>query len=111
MLRTAARGKVTVFDRKTSGCPGGGTALGFGNCYTGFPIERLLSTGGTADLPGGHTFDMGAGEWFFDVSQRGKLDADLLCYTMPFALYQQMEASVDDSFLGTEMWEKLRARW
>jgi hypothetical protein len=29
---------------------------------------------------------------------------------MPFALYQQIKASVDDSFLGTEMWEKLRAR-
>jgi len=33
------------FDRKTFGCPGGGVGLGFGNCYEGFPIDCLLSTG------------------------------------------------------------------
>lgn len=66
MLRAAAKGRTTVFDRKTSGCPGGGTGLGFGNCYTGFPIERLLSTGGEAQLPGGGAFDMGEGERFFE---------------------------------------------
>lgn len=207
MLRTAAKGRVVVFDRKTSGCPGGGTGLGFGNCYTGFPINRLLSTGGKAELPNGYTFDMKEGErffespevtdrwlqalpyrdvptefivfkpldqvsegedislvlmfvnpdqlsalvtlagfrrgsinttfapWgaacqsilfahaeaqsdnprgvigFFDISQRDKLAKELLSYTMPYRLFLEMESSVDDSFLGTDMWQKLRDRW
>jgi uncharacterized protein (DUF169 family) len=65
MLRTAADGRAVVFDRKTYGCPGGGTGLGFGNCYVGFPIDRLLSTGGKAELPNGQVFDMEEGERFF----------------------------------------------
>ncbi len=64
MLKAAAKGRVCVFSRKTSGCPGGGTGLGFGNCYVGFPIDRLLSTGGEAGLPNGASFDMGEGERF-----------------------------------------------
>jgi len=207
MLTTAARGKTVVFDRQTSGCPGGGTGLGFGNCYTGFAIDKLLSTGGKTQLPNGQEMDMGEGErffaspeiaarwaealpyrevpseyivckpleavaedeavslvlmlvnpdqlsalvtlagfrrgaidasvasWgaacqsilfahaeaerdnprgvigFFDISQRGKIARELLSYTMPFALFQEMESSVEQSFLGTEMWEKLRERW
>jgi len=207
MLRTAAKGRTVVFDRKTSGCPGGGTGLGFGNCYVGFPIDRLLSTGGKAELANGSTFDMGEGErffespevaarwakalpyrdvptefivckpldqvaegeavalvlmfvnpdqlsalvtlagfrrgtidatvssWgaacqsilfayaeaesasprgvigFFDISQRGKIDRELLSYTMPYSMYLDMESSVDDSFLSTSIWQKLCARW
>lgn len=47
MLVAAAKGKTAVFDRKTFGCPGGGTGLGFGNQYVHFPggIEYFLSTG------------------------------------------------------------------
>lgn len=207
MLQAANKGKTVVFDRKTSGCPGGGTGLGFGNCYTGFPIDRLLSTGGKADLGNDRVFDMGEGErffespevtarwvdalpyrdvpteyivckpldqvaegedvslvmmfvnpdqlsalvtlagfrrgaiestvspWgaacqsvmfayaeaerdtprgvigFFDISQRRKISPDLLSYTVPHAMYREMEASVDDSFLRTHIWEKLRGRW
>ena len=207
MLSVAAKGRTAVFDRKTYGCPGGGTGLGFGNCYVGFPIDRLLSTGGKAELPNGQTFDMGEGErffaspeltsrwmadlpyrdvptefivckpldqvaegedvslvmlfvnpdqlsalvtlagfrrgavnattspWgaacqsilfahaeaesenpravigFFDISQRDKIAKELLSFTMPISMYQEMEASVDDSFLGTHIWQKLRARW
>ena len=37
MLAAAARGKTAVFDRKTFGCPGGGTGIGFGNQYLNFP--------------------------------------------------------------------------
>jgi hypothetical protein len=66
MLRAAAKGRTVVFDRETSGCPGGGTGLGFGDCYVGFPIERLLSTGGEAELASGDTYDMGEGERFFE---------------------------------------------
>ncbi len=37
MLATAVRGNTAVFDRRTFGCPGGGTGLGFGNQYLNFP--------------------------------------------------------------------------
>jgi uncharacterized protein (DUF169 family) len=37
MLAAAVRGNTVVFDRKTFGCPGGGTGLGFGNQYLNFP--------------------------------------------------------------------------
>jgi len=37
MLAAASRGKQAVFDRKTFGCPGGGTGLGFGNQYKNSP--------------------------------------------------------------------------
>lgn len=42
-----SKGKAAVFDRRTFGCPGGGTGLGFGNQYEQchFAIEDLLSTG------------------------------------------------------------------
>lgn len=45
MLRAAATGKTAVFDRKTFGCMGGGTGLGFGNLYEKFPggIESFYS--------------------------------------------------------------------
>ncbi|MCL5290037.1 MAG: DUF169 domain-containing protein [Bacillota bacterium] len=47
MMSAAAKGKTVVFDRKTYGCIGGGTGLGFGNLYVHFPggIEYFLSTG------------------------------------------------------------------
>jgi len=207
MLQAATKGRTVVFDRKTSGCPGGGTGLGFGNCYVGFPIDRLLSTGGKAELGNGQTYDMGEGErffespevvdrwakalpfrevpteyivckpldqvadeeavslvlmlvnpdqlsalvtlavfrrgvveatvapWgaacqsilfahaeaesdtprgvigFFDISQRGKIPRELLSFTVPYRMFLEMESSVDDSFLGTSAWDKLRTRW
>jgi uncharacterized protein (DUF169 family) len=66
MLLTAAKGRTVFFDRDTFGCPGGGAGLGFGDCYArmGFPIEQLLSTGGTAQLASGQAYDMGEGERF-----------------------------------------------
>ncbi len=66
MLLAATKGRTVYFDRQTFGCPGGGVGLGFGDCYTrvGFPIDRLLSTGGTAPLKSGQTYEMGEGERF-----------------------------------------------
>ena len=42
-----SKGRIAAFDRKTCGCPAGGTGLGFGNQYERchFAIEDLLSTG------------------------------------------------------------------
>jgi len=65
MLLAATRGRTVAFARATFGCPGGGVGLGFGDTYAGTPVDRLLSTGGRAELPGGRTWDMGAGERFF----------------------------------------------
>jgi hypothetical protein len=48
---------------------------------------------------------------FFDISQRGKIDRELLSYTMPFSLFEEMESSVEASFLSTPLWEKLKERW
>lgn len=47
LLKAAARGKTAVFDRKTFGCTGGGTGLGFGPTYKNIPggLEYFLSTG------------------------------------------------------------------
>lgn len=50
MLGAAVNGDVAVFDRKTFGCQGGGTGLGFGNQYKNFPggedcFCHFLSTG------------------------------------------------------------------
>ncbi len=206
MLLTASKGRTGFFDQHTFGCPGGGSGLGFGNCYEGFPIERLLSTGGQAVLANGQTWDMHEGErfhrspvvtgqwlkafpfrsiateylvlkplaeanhddpialvwwlvnadqlsalvtlagfdngaietasaaWgaacqsiayayaeadreqprgvigFFDVSQRHRIDRDTLSFTVPYRLFVAMEANVDDSFLRTDAWRKLRER-
>jgi hypothetical protein len=66
MLLTAAKGRTVFFDRDTFGCPGGGAGIGFGDCYArmDFPIDRLLSTGGTAQLGNGQAYDMREGERF-----------------------------------------------
>jgi uncharacterized protein (DUF169 family) len=208
MLLTASSGRVVYFDRQTFGCPGGGAGLGFGDCYAamGFPIERLLSTGGVATLGNGRPYDMGEGERFhrspevtrrwlaefpfrqipttylvakrladtsadepialvhyyvnpdqlaalvtlagfergtvetatapwgaacqsiayalaeaerprprgviglFDISRRHQVEREIVSFTAPLALHREMEAAVPDSFLGTEVWQKLRER-
>jgi uncharacterized protein (DUF169 family) len=50
LLASAAKGKTTVFSRKTYGCWGNGVGMGFGNQYLAFPggidgFCRFLSTG------------------------------------------------------------------
>ena len=59
MIAAAARGKQTVFDRKTFGCPGGGTGLGFGNQYKNMlggeeSFCKFLSTCNIYHNPGMH---------------------------------------------------------
>jgi uncharacterized protein (DUF169 family) len=208
-MTAVARGKTAVFDRKSFGCPGGGTGLGFGDQYRQceFPIDYLLSTGNEemaarsqrrTRLAEGERFfespdvvrnwlesmpftdvstefvvmkplaEVGPDETpelivflvtpdqlsalvvlsdyrhgtgdsvmarfggacqsilygyaeaqrdrprgvigFFDIAQRPKIDANLLSFTAPWALYEEMEASVPGSFLELEDWLALRAR-
>ena len=47
----------------------------------------------------------------FKEGRRGKIDKELLCFTMPVRMFQEMEACVDNSFLSTTAWQKLRDRW
>ncbi len=72
LLATAAAGRTAVFSRTTFGCPGGGVGLGLGEWYSGFPIERLLSTGGQVELPHGQVLDLHEGERFFDCPETGR---------------------------------------
>lgn len=53
----AAKGRQAAFDAQTYGCWGGGTGLGFGNCYEAFPggadcFCRFLSSGNASDPKG-----------------------------------------------------------
>jgi len=216
MLTAAAKGKTAVFDRKTFGCPGGGTGIGFGNQYTYFPggIEYFLSTGNPEfcqtemgrniakglphlehgeryfkspeaaakfveslpfmDVPteyivlkpldklnpgekpkvvvflvkpdqlsalvvlanygrGGNynvTAPMGAGchtfgifpysedenetpravIGMFDISARPKVDKDILSFSVPYKMFEEMENNVEGSFLEQDPWLKVKER-
>jgi hypothetical protein len=48
---------------------------------------------------------------FFDISQWRRIARELLSFTMPYGMYLELESSVDDSFLRTAAWKKLRERW
>jgi uncharacterized protein (DUF169 family) len=207
MLLSASKGRLAYFDRKTFGCPGGGTGLGFGNQYKNFPIECLLSTGNKefaakmgrksameegerfyrtpelarkfvsslpiTDIPYDYVvfkpleetldeenprlvmflvnpdqlsalvaltgYDRGGSEnviapfgascqsiifgyaeaekenprgiiGFLDIAQRNKVDRETLSFTVPYKMFQEMEANVEGSFLEMEDWRRLQER-
>jgi hypothetical protein len=47
---------------------------------------------------------------FFDISKRSAVDRETLTFTVPFGMFQEMEASVEGSFLETHAWQKLQER-
>ena len=47
---------------------------------------------------------------FFDIAQRRVLDRETLTFTVPYKLYQEMEACVPGSFLETHAWLELQKR-
>ena len=47
---------------------------------------------------------------FFDISQRSVLDREILTFTVPFRMFQEMEAGVEGSFLEMHAWQKLQER-
>ena len=216
MLGAAAKGKIAVFDRKTYGCLGGGSGIGFGNPYVNFPggIEYFLSTGnkefcqsevgkrvvsnmpalshGEAykkspeiaktfidglpyfDVPTEYVvfkpldqvlpeekpevivflanpdqlsalvvlaaFDRTGGDsvitpfgagchsiciiplnegksenprgviGLFDISARKQVGKDILSFSVPYKMYLEMEANVDESFLNRDVWLKVKER-
>ncbi|MGD8402286.1 MAG: DUF169 domain-containing protein [Anaerolineales bacterium] len=48
LVAASKKSRIAFFDRKSFGCPGGGTGLGFGDRYENFSIDCLLSTGNAA---------------------------------------------------------------
>jgi uncharacterized protein (DUF169 family) len=206
LVSASKKSHVAFFDRKTFGCPGGGTGLGFGDCYGKFPIDYLLSTGNKematktgssfmmegerfyknpelarkwvdslpmTDVPNEYVvfkpweqlteqdkpeiivffanadqlsalvvmadFNRGTNQsvttpfgaacqpilfgfaeakkenpkgviGFFDISKRSIVDRETLTFTVPFKMFQEMEAGVEDSFLKMHVWQKLQER-
>lgn len=47
---------------------------------------------------------------FFDISQRHRVDREVLSLTLPYSLYREVEAGIGESFFRTEAWRKLRER-
>ena len=47
---------------------------------------------------------------FFDISQRKAVDREILTLTVPFRLFQEMEANVTGSFLEMHPWKELQER-
>ena len=45
-----------------------------------------------------------------DVSARPHIDADLLSFSMPYSMYQEMEANIPGSFLDKSEWKKVAKR-
>jgi len=208
LVAASKKSRLAFFDRKAFGCPGGGTGLGFGDRYGGFPIDCLLATGNKemAAQMGRAASAMAEGErfyknpelarkwvnslpftdvpteyvafkpWeqvteqeepelivffanadqlsalvimadyhrgtnksiaapfgaacqsilfgyaeakkenprgvigFFDISKRSVVDRETLTFTVPYRLFQEMEANVEGSFLETPAWQKLQER-
>ena len=46
----------------------------------------------------------------FDISARPQVPPDILSFTVPFAMFKEMESDVPGSFLEKEAWHKVRAR-
>jgi len=95
MFVMAAKGRITVFDRKTFGCLGGGVGLGFGNQYIHFPggIEYYVSTGNKefARSPAAASFrtstPLDEGEGYFKSPEIAKKFVDALPITEIPATY------------------------
>jgi uncharacterized protein (DUF169 family) len=47
---------------------------------------------------------------FFDISKRSIVDREILTLTVSLKMFQEMEASVEDSFLKLHVWRKLQER-
>lgn len=45
-----------------------------------------------------------------DISARPYIDADLLSFSVPYAMFREMEDNIPDSFLDTTEWSKIAKR-
>jgi uncharacterized protein (DUF169 family) len=83
LVAASKKNRIAFFDRKTFGCPGGGTGLGFGDRYGNFPIDCLLSTGikEMAAQMGRAGADMAEGERFYKNSELARKWVNSLPFT------------------------------
>ena len=47
---------------------------------------------------------------FTDISQRHRIPKEILSYTVPYAMYLDIESGIDESCLTTGAWEKIEGR-
>jgi uncharacterized protein (DUF169 family) len=47
---------------------------------------------------------------FFDIAQRYQIPKDILSFTLPYQLYQEIEECIDESCLTTHAWKKIEGR-
>jgi hypothetical protein len=47
---------------------------------------------------------------FFDIAQRRLISRETLSFTVPYKMFQEMEANVEGSFLEREVWHKIQER-
>jgi uncharacterized protein (DUF169 family) len=47
---------------------------------------------------------------FFDISARKHIGKDLLSFTVPYKMFQEMESNVEESFLEKGQWKKIKDR-
>lgn len=45
-----------------------------------------------------------------DITVRPMVDADLLSFTVPYTMFQEMEDNINDSFIEKHLWHKIRER-
>ena len=83
LVNASKKNRIAYFDRKSYGCPGGGTGLGFGDRYGKFPIDCLLSTGDKemAAQMGGAGTSMAEGERFYKSPELARKWVDSLPIT------------------------------
>lgn len=83
LVSASKKNRLAFFDRKTFGCPGGGTGLGFGDRYGKFPIDCLLSTGNEemANQMGRQSSYMLEGERFYKSPEQARKWVDSLPMT------------------------------
>ncbi len=83
LVAASKKNSLAYFTRNTYGCPGGGTGLGFGDCYGRFPIDKLLSTGDKAIAAqmGSAGAIMEEGERFYEAPEQAKKWVESLPFT------------------------------
>jgi hypothetical protein len=47
---------------------------------------------------------------FFDIAQRYQIPKDILSFTLPYTMFQEIEESISESCLTTHAWERIEGR-
>lgn len=106
----AAKGKTGVCSRETFGCFGGGVGMGFGENVI-IPYAAGCQTIGLYPYREAQSASPRAVVGLTDLSARVYvkkiLGGKLMSFAMPLALFEEMEANVEGSFLQRSVWQDL----